>query len=137
MQSRILIVAARVKLEVKTEQNKAIMIVSDTGIGIAKDHLDHIFERFYRVDPARSRAAGSTGLGLSIVDWIVRAHDGSITVESEVGKGTTFTVALPHLLRKLQHNHMFYAFTSSHHEKSLVDFMEFSCKPCILLMGNL
>ena len=86
---------ARVKLEVKKEQNKAIMIVTDTGIGIAKDHLDHIFERFYRVDPARSRAAGSTGLGLSIVDWIVRAHDGSITVESEVGKGTTFTVALP------------------------------------------
>ena len=85
----------KVKLEVKTEYNKAFMIVSDTGIGIAKDHLDHIFERFYRVDPARSRAAGSTGLGLAIVDWIVRAHDGSITVESEVGKGTTFTVVLP------------------------------------------
>jgi two-component system OmpR family sensor kinase len=84
-----------VKLEMKTEQSKALMIVSDTGIGIAKDHLDHIFERFYRVDPARSRSAGSTGLGLAIVDWIVRAHDGSITVESEVGKGTTFTVVLP------------------------------------------
>ena len=86
---------SKVKLEVKTEQNKALMIVSDTGIGIAKDHLDHIFERFYRVDPARSRATGSTGLGLAIVDWIVRAHDGSITVKSEVGKGTTFTVVLP------------------------------------------
>ncbi len=85
----------KVKLEVKTEQNKALMVVRDTGIGIAKDHLDHIFERFYRVDPARSRAAGSTGLGLAIVDWIVRAHDGNITVKSEVGKGTTFTVALP------------------------------------------
>jgi two-component system, OmpR family, sensor kinase len=85
----------KVKLEVKTEHNKAFLIVSDTGIGIAKNHLDHIFERFYRVDPARSRAAGSTGLGLAIVDWIVRAHNGSITVESEVGVGTTFTVVLP------------------------------------------
>jgi two-component system, OmpR family, sensor kinase len=85
----------QVKLEVKREQNKALLIVSDNGIGIAKDHLDHIFERFYRVDPARSRVAGSTGLGLAIVDWIVHAHDGSITVKSEVGKGTTFTVALP------------------------------------------
>lgn len=84
-----------VKLEVKVQNNKACMAVSDTGIGIAKDHLDHIFERFYRVDPARSRAAGSTGLGLAIVDWIVRAHGGSITVESEVGEGTTFTVTLP------------------------------------------
>jgi two-component system OmpR family sensor kinase len=88
-------IGGKVKLEVKAEQNKAFMIVSDTGIGIAKDHLDHIFERFYRVDPARSRAAGSTGLGLAIVDWIVRAHEGRITVESEVGKGTTFTVVLP------------------------------------------
>ena len=85
----------KVKLEVKTEHNNAFLIVSDTGIGIVKNHLDHIFERFYRVDPARSRAAGSTGLGLAIVDWIVRAHKGSITVESEVGVGTTFTVVLP------------------------------------------
>jgi signal transduction histidine kinase len=85
----------KVKLEVKVQNNTACMAVSDTGIGIAKDHLDHIFERFYRVDPARSRAAGSTGLGLAIVDWIVRAHGGSITVESKLGEGTTFTVTLP------------------------------------------
>jgi two-component system, OmpR family, sensor kinase len=85
----------KVTLEVTVQQQRAIMAVSDTGIGIAKEHLDHIFERFYRVDAARSRAAGSTGLGLAIVDWIVHAHGGSITVESEIEKGTIFTVALP------------------------------------------
>jgi signal transduction histidine kinase len=91
---------ARFTLEVKAKQNQALIIVSDTGIGIAADQLDHIFERFYRVDPARSRAVGSTGLGLAIVDWIVHAHKGHITVESEVGKGTTFTVSLPKVEQK-------------------------------------
>ncbi|HZS78975.1 MAG TPA: ATP-binding protein [Ktedonobacteraceae bacterium] len=84
-----------IRVTVKAEEENARLMVSDTGTGIAPEHLPHIFERFYRVDPARSRAAGGTGLGLAIVDWIVRAHQGSIAVESQVGKGTTFTVILP------------------------------------------
>jgi two-component system, OmpR family, sensor kinase len=85
----------KVTLEVVVKYNNAYLMVRDTGIGIAKEHLDHIFERFYRVDPARSRAAGGTGLGLAITEWIVRAHGGRINVESEVGQGTTFTIVLP------------------------------------------
>lgn len=69
--------------------------VRDTGIGIAPKDIPHIFERFYRADPARSRAAGGSGLGLAIVDWVVKAHGGSIQVESQVGQGSTFTVTLP------------------------------------------
>ena len=69
--------------------------VRDTGVGIADEHLPHLFDRFYRVDKARSRAQGGVGLGLAINGWIVQAHGGSISVESSVGKGSTFTVWLP------------------------------------------
>lgn len=69
--------------------------VSDTGPGIAAEHLPHIFDRFYRVDPARTRADGGAGLGLSICRWIAEAHGGSIEAESEPGKGATFTLRLP------------------------------------------
>ena len=68
------------------------MQVSDTGVGIPPESLAHVFERFYRVDKARSRKSGGSGLGLSIVRSIVERNGGTITVDSVVGQGTTFTV---------------------------------------------
>jgi len=73
----------------------AELTVADTGVGIPAEHLPHIFERFYRVDGARSRRHGSTGLGLAIVKQVAEAHGGQVRVRSEAGAGTTFTVALP------------------------------------------
>jgi len=73
----------------------AIFTVKDTGIGIAAIDRERIFERFYRVDKARSREVGSTGLGLAIVKHIVQSHQGSIQVNSEIDKGTCFEVKLP------------------------------------------
>ena len=75
--------------------DNAILIVRDTGMGIPGDSLDHIFERFFRVDKARSRASGGSGLGLSIVRAIVQRNRGEISVESTLGHGTCFTVSFP------------------------------------------
>lgn len=89
----------RVYVTAHNKNAQACLIVRDTGIGIAPEHLPHIFDRFYRVDPARVRTeGGNSGLGLAIVDWIVKAHGGSIAVESQVGQGSTFTVVFPNRL---------------------------------------
>jgi heavy metal sensor kinase len=79
----------------RAEGTEAIIEVSDTGLGIPKKDRPQIFERFYRVDKARSREAGGSGLGLSITRWIVEAHGGTIAFASKEGEGTTFTVRLP------------------------------------------
>lgn len=84
----------KVVLSTRTEANQAVIAVVDTGIGIAADQLPHIFDRFYQVDRARSRAEGSCGLGLSICRTIVEAHGGTITANSNVGVGTTIEVRL-------------------------------------------
>ena len=84
-----------VTIRVQAGDEEAILRVSDTGIGIPTRDLPRIFERFYRVDRARSRETGGTGLGLAIVRHIVENHDGEIDVRSELGNGTTFEVRIP------------------------------------------
>lgn len=75
--------------------DEVVICVRDEGIGIAREHLPHLFERFYRVDKARSRAVGGTGLGLAIVKHIAEAHHGRVSVESTPGKGSVFCIHLP------------------------------------------
>jgi two-component system OmpR family sensor kinase len=84
----------QVVLSLRREGEWAVIEVADTGMGIAPEDLPHIFERFYRAERTRRRAAGA-GVGLSIVEWVARLHHGTVSVESEVGKGSRFTVRLP------------------------------------------
>lgn len=85
----------KIRVTLRRSGRDAVLDIADTGVGIPQEDLPHVFDRFYRVDKARSRETGGTGLGLSIVKQIVRLHAGSVTVASEPGKGTTFTVQLP------------------------------------------
>ena len=84
-----------IDVEAITVGNEILISVKDRGIGIAKEHLPRLFERFYRADKARSREAGGTGLGLAIVKHIAIAHGGQVSVESEPGAGSTFRIHLP------------------------------------------
>lgn len=86
---------ADVGIEITRSEGELLIAVADTGPGIPRRDLPRIFERFYRVDQARSRALGGTGLGLSIVKHIAQAHGGSVEVESELGRGSRFTIRLP------------------------------------------
>jgi two-component system phosphate regulon sensor histidine kinase PhoR len=86
-----------VEIESLTKNDEFIICIKDQGIGIAKSQLPRIFERFYRVDKARSRTLGGTGLGLAIVKHIAKIHNGRVTVESEVGKGSIFKFIIPRI----------------------------------------
>ena len=84
-----------IHVRTSAQQNRAVLEVADNGIGIPDEALSHVFERFYRVDKARSRQLGGAGLGLSIVKSICAAHSGRVDVESKEGQGSRFTVELP------------------------------------------
>ena len=86
----------KITVTMKTTDDQMILSISDQGLGIPKQDLPRIFDRFYRVDRARSRAQGGTGLGLAIAKEIVKQHEGFIWAKSEYGKGSTFTIVLPY-----------------------------------------
>lgn len=86
---------SKIDIIAETANEEVLIQIRDNGPGIAREHIPRLFERFYRVDKARSRKLGGTGLGLAIVKHIIKVHDGTITVDSILGKGSTFTIRLP------------------------------------------
>lgn len=85
----------KVEVSARAEQGQVVLSVKDQGYGIEEQHLERLFERFYRVDKGRSRQEGGTGLGLSIVKHIAQAHGGTVSVESRYGRGSTFSIRIP------------------------------------------
>ena len=88
-------VGGRVTVELRRESSEIVLEVADSGLGIPPESLSRVFERFYRVDKARSRAEGGTGLGLAIVKHTAQIHGGQVDVESRIGRGSTFRIHLP------------------------------------------
>jgi two-component system, OmpR family, sensor kinase len=84
-----------VRVSLESQNGRATITVADTGVGLTPEEAERVFDRFYRADKARSRAEGGTGLGLPIARWVAEAHRGSITLHSEPGHGSSFTVTLP------------------------------------------
>lgn len=87
----------RITMKLWREKNSAVVSISDTGVGIPSQDINNIFDRFYRVDKARSQDVRGHGLGLAIVKWAIEAHRGSIDIQSDIGKGTIFTVRIPYV----------------------------------------
>jgi len=87
----------RIWVQTDATPQETLIRVRDEGCGIEKQHLERLFERFYRVDKARSRKLGGTGLGLAIVKHIMEAHGGRVSVQSQPGRGSTFTLHLPRI----------------------------------------
>jgi heavy metal sensor kinase len=85
----------RVSVALEVAGARVLVRIADTGVGIAPEMVPHVFDRFFRADPARSRQNGGFGLGLAIVKWIAESHQGAVELTSEVGSGSTFTVTLP------------------------------------------
>jgi len=94
-------------VEIARDAERAVVRVQDTGIGIPSRDLPRIFERFYRVDKARSRATGGTGLGLAIVKHAVEQMGGSVDVKSDLGRGTVFTITFPTVQADVEANATF------------------------------
>ena len=86
---------AHLTIHLRETKNDVIIAIQDRGIGIPTDDIPHIFQRFYTVNKSHSRRLGGAGLGLSIVKTIIDKHEGTISVASELGHGTTFTITLP------------------------------------------
>ncbi|MNZ63481.1 Alkaline phosphatase synthesis sensor protein PhoR [compost metagenome] len=87
--------SGRIHVHLMKKDKRVELSVFDTGVGIAEEHLDKIFDRFYRGDKARGRNGGGSGLGLAIAKWIVEQHNGFIRVQSTLGEGSVFLVHLP------------------------------------------